>query len=135
MVADQDPVTLSGLGLTRSGPPSERTLRRILTALDAEVLDRVLGAWMWTRTTTTAGRRVIAIDGKTVRGARTRRVPDGDPADGVASCRRTTVAPHLVAAYDHDMGPSLDRSRSLRRATRSLQCNGFWNPSTSPAWW
>jgi hypothetical protein len=106
-VADQDPVTLSGFGLTRSEPPSEPTLRRILTALDAEVLDRVLGAWMWTRTTTTAGRRVIAIDGKTVRGARTRRVPDGEPGDGVTSCRRTTLAPHLVAAYDHDIGTVL----------------------------
>ncbi|WP_219068006.1 ISAs1 family transposase [Candidatus Mycobacterium methanotrophicum] len=44
---------------------------------------------MWTRTFTAGQRRVIAVDGKTVRGARTRR--DGK-------------APHLVAAFDHGAG-------------------------------
>jgi predicted transposase YbfD/YdcC len=46
-------------------------------------------AWfVWTRLRQVAGRRVIPIDGKTVRGART----------------VTTRAPHLVAALDHDTG-------------------------------
>jgi predicted transposase YbfD/YdcC len=43
---------------------------------------------MWTTTTVVAGCRVIAVDGKTVRGARA--------AGG--------VAPHLVAAYDQVRG-------------------------------
>ena len=47
---------------------------------------------MWTRTFTVDRRRVIALDGKTVRGARTR--PDGE-------------APHLVAAFDHIAGAVL----------------------------
>jgi len=34
------------------------------------VLDRVLGACLWTRAVQAGGRLVIAIDGKTVRGAR-----------------------------------------------------------------
>jgi len=54
-------------------------------------LDQVIGAFVWTRTHDVAGRRVIAIDGKTVRGART----------------AGTVAPHLVAAFDHATGTVL----------------------------
>ncbi len=101
-VADQEPMTLTTLGLTGSRPPSEPTLRRLLTAIDAEALDRVLGAWMWTRTTTTsAGRRVLAIDGKTVRGAHSPRASAGEPRGARG------VAPHLVAAYDHDTGTVL----------------------------
>jgi hypothetical protein len=34
------------------------------------VLDQVLGAWLWTRAVQAGGRLVIAIDGKTVRGAK-----------------------------------------------------------------
>ncbi|NHI05782.1 transposase [Streptomyces sp. KO7888] len=60
----------------------ESTLRRLFARLDADRLDVVLGTWSATRTTLIARRRVIAIDGKTVRGARV-----GD-----------TSAPHLVAA-------------------------------------
>jgi predicted transposase YbfD/YdcC len=43
---------------------------------------------MWTRTRVVDGRRVIAVDGKTVRGART----------------VTAVAPHLLAVLDHARG-------------------------------
>jgi predicted transposase YbfD/YdcC len=83
--ADADAETLVALGGDAARRPSESAIRRALSRLDAAVVDRVLGAWLWTRTTVTGGRRVIAIDGKTVRGART----------GGAR------APHLVAALDH----------------------------------
>jgi len=79
---------LPGEHLTRIGlamAPDESTLRKLFARLDADRLDRVLGAWLWTRTAVIDGRRVIALDGKTVRGART----------------ATTAAPHLVAALDH----------------------------------
>ncbi len=85
--ADLSSQQLSGLGLGCA--PEESTLRKLFARLGADALDRVLGAWLWTRTRVVDGRRVIAIDGKTVRGARTR--PDG-------------AAPHLVAAFDHDAG-------------------------------
>jgi hypothetical protein len=62
--------------------------RRLFARLDPDVLDAVIGAWMWTVTRLVAGRRVIAIDGKTVRGARA----------------GTAAAPHLVAAFDHAAG-------------------------------
>lgn len=52
------------------------------------MLDALIGAFMWTRTPLVHGRRVIAIDGKATRGARTKYMP----------------APHLVAAFDHASG-------------------------------
>jgi predicted transposase YbfD/YdcC len=82
---------LCQLELTRSRAPDASTFRRLFTRLDAAVLDQLIGAFLWTRTATVAGRRVIALDGKTVRGART----------------ATTVAPHLVAAFDHASGTVL----------------------------
>lgn len=59
--------------------------------VDADRLDALLGTWVATRAVLVAGRRVIAIDGKTVRGAR-----DGDAS-----------APHLVAALAHGSGTVL----------------------------
>jgi predicted transposase YbfD/YdcC len=88
---DLDEGHLAQLGLTRPHAPDASTFRRVFTRLDAAALDRVLGACLWTRTGSIAGRRVIALDGKTVRGART----------------VTTPAPHLVAAFDHATGTVL----------------------------
>ena len=95
---DLDGEQLRELGLTRSYAPNASTFRRLFMTLDAAVLDAVIGAFMWTRTRTINGRRVIAIDGKTVRGARTATGDDG--AGG-------TTAPHLVAALDHATGTVL----------------------------
>ena len=81
--------TLASFGLTGGNGPDESTLRKLFARIDADALERALGVWMGTRTFTVDRRRVIALDGKTVRGARTR--PDGK-------------APHLVAAYDHGAG-------------------------------
>jgi hypothetical protein len=57
------------LGLVR-GPVAETTLRRLFARLDADRLDALLGTWAAARAALVEGRRVIAIDGKTVRGAR-----------------------------------------------------------------
>ncbi len=90
--ADVGAGALAAFGIDRSGAPEESTLRKLFARLDADALDAALGRWMWTRTGTVAGRRVIALDGKTVRGARVR--PDGR-------------APHLIAAFDHAAGAVL----------------------------
>lgn len=87
-VADADTCVLARLGLAGARRPCEATIRRALHRVDAQLLDVVLGAWMRTRVGELAGRRVIAVDGKTVRGAR---------AAGKA-------APHLLAALDHGSG-------------------------------
>lgn len=88
--ADAGVDVLATLGATR-GAAEESTFRRAFAAIDAEKLDAVLGAWLWTRTVQVTSRLVIAIDGKTVRGARTK---DGQ-------------APHLVAALAHSIGAVL----------------------------
>jgi len=90
-VADADADLLAVLGFDRGCGPSESAIRRAFARLDAAKLDAILAAWLWTRTAVVGQRRVIAIDGKTVRGART----------------RDTSAPHLVAAFDHDSGAVL----------------------------
>ena len=86
-VAHQSTSTLAGLGVEGAGP-GESTIRRAFARLDGDLVDQVLGALLWTRTQRAGGRRVIAIDGKTVRGART----------------PTQTAPHLVAALDQQVG-------------------------------
>ena len=96
-VADADVDLLAALGIRRGRRPSESAIRRAFARLDAAKLDAILAAWVWTRTVVVDQRRVIAIDGKTVRGARTRD----------ATGTTITAAPHLVAAYDHGSGAVL----------------------------
>ena len=88
--ADAGPEVLAGLGAAR-GPAEESTFRRAFALVSPDVLDRVLGAWLQTRAVQAGGRLVIAIDGKTVRGAKNK---DGK-------------APHLVAALAHGIGAVL----------------------------
>lgn len=96
-VADADADLLATLGSRRGRGPSESAIRRAFARLDAARLDAILAAWMWTRTVVVDQRRVIAIDGKTVRGARTRN----------KTSNTISAAPHLVAAFDHDSGAVL----------------------------
>lgn len=88
--SDMLPDRLTRLGL--SAVPDESTLRKLFVRLDVLALDRQFGVFAWTRTRLVQGRRVIAIDGKTLRGARAGK-------DG-----RDVSAPHLVAALDHATG-------------------------------
>lgn len=49
---------------------SERTIRRVLGSVDADELDRVVGGWLSQHADTAAdGVRVVAIDGKVLRGS------------------------------------------------------------------
>ena len=91
--ADAGADVLATLGATR-GAAEESTFRRAFAALDADALDTALGAWLWTRSALVAGRMVIALDGKTVRGARS----------------KNTTAPHLVAALATAPGRYAGRS-------------------------
>jgi predicted transposase YbfD/YdcC len=88
--ADAGPEVLAVLGAAR-GAAEESTFRRAFALVSADVLDRVLGAWLHTRAVAAGGRLVIAIDGKTVRGAKT----------------KAGEAPHLVAALAHGIGAVL----------------------------
>src|SRR5487761_1069759 len=83
-----DPRALRRLGLTGT-VPSESTFRRTLQRLDADAFDELAGRWAARRTAPgPGGRRVIAVDGKTLRGS-------GHGSDG---------SRHLLAALDHAHG-------------------------------
>src|SRR4029077_15118994 len=84
------PDVRAALGAER-GPAEESTYRRAFALVSADVLDRVLGAWLHTRAVPAGGRLVIAIDGKTVRGAKS----------------KGGKATHLVAALAHGIGAGL----------------------------
>lgn len=92
--ADVGTQLLDRLGLDPT-VPSEATLRRVIEALDAEAFSLICGAWLRVRAQTINGRLVIALDGKTVRGAR-----DSDAR-----------APHLVAAFTHHDGIVLGQTQ------------------------
>jgi predicted transposase YbfD/YdcC len=91
--ADAGPEVLAVLGAAR-GPAEESAFRRAFALVSADVLGRVLGAWLWTRAVLAGGRLVIAIDGKAVRGAKSK---DGK-------------APHLAAALAHGIGAVLGQA-------------------------
>src|ERR671927_385042 len=82
---------LAELGLSRPRAPDASTFRKVLARVEAAVLDQLVGAFLWARTRVVGGRRVIALDGKTVRGAR--------PG--------AKAAPHLVSAFDQATGTVL----------------------------
>jgi predicted transposase YbfD/YdcC len=86
--ADADEETLARLGVT-GAVPSESTFRRTLQRLDAGVFDDLAGHWAAHRTAPGPGqRRVIAVDGKTLRGS----------GHGEQGSR------HLLAAFGHGHG-------------------------------
>lgn len=65
-------------------PPSEPTIRRLLSRIDADAVDAGLTGWMRARSKDEA----IAVDGKTIRGA----------------SRHTGQKIHLLSAFLHNMG-------------------------------
>ncbi|GAB2473926.1 ISAs1 family transposase [Xylanimonas ulmi] len=83
---DAGPARLAVLGMRKVA--DESTFRRVFARLDADGLDQTLGAWAVTRVRTVGGRRVLAIDGKAVRGAR----------------KRGAAVSFLVAALEHTTG-------------------------------
>jgi predicted transposase YbfD/YdcC len=64
--------------------PGEATIRRVLTGIDGDALDRAVSSWLLDRYPVT-GWRAVAVDGKTLRGA------------ARAGGRRI----HLLSAVDH----------------------------------
>lgn len=97
---DLTPTVQARLGLGRR-PPCESTIRRVLQAVDAAELDQVVSSWLAVRAAPNAPsapaarpRQVIALDGKTARGAR----------------RAGGRAVHLLAAYDTGTGEVLGQS-------------------------
>lgn len=98
--------------------PSEATIRQVFGRVDGDELDRVLGRHLAAGIGVEDGRRAVAVDGKTVRGART----------GHSS------APHLVSAVTHGEAVVLGQRRTadksneipaVRKLLRGLDIVGF----------
>jgi predicted transposase YbfD/YdcC len=73
--ADAPQPVRAALGARRDAPghfsvPAEATIRRTLARLDADALAGVIGAWLADRDRPDQRRRAVAVDGKTLRGAR-----------------------------------------------------------------
>lgn len=76
--------------------PASNTLGRVLARIDADVLDAAVCRWLISRAGSSgSGRRLIAVDGKTLRGS--------GPAGAQV---------HLLAAVDHHDGPPSPSTRS-----------------------
>jgi predicted transposase YbfD/YdcC len=98
---DLTPTVRDRLGLGRRAP-SESTIRRVLQRVDADQLDTAVCSWLAARPSRAQdgapdGVRVIAVDGKSARGARCRSASDGR-------------AVHLLAAFDTASGAVLGQS-------------------------
>jgi predicted transposase YbfD/YdcC len=107
--------------------PCESTLRRCLQTTDAPALDAAVAGWAGARLAaqqavaahaadqlllpSSAGRRVIAVDGKTLRGSAPRST-----LEQVAAARRGAGRTHLVAACDHASGVTLGQVACPREA-------------------
>jgi predicted transposase YbfD/YdcC len=118
-VADVPDATVQALGIAADRRPSETMIRRLLQTLDPDLLTTVISAWLASRSTMDipAGRRAIAVDGKTLRGFRT----TGTAADLVmAACDQATGV--VLASTDVDgktneitrFAPLLDQISDLR---------------------
>jgi predicted transposase YbfD/YdcC len=87
--ADTPQPVRAALGARRDAPdrwvvPAEATIRRTLGRVDPTALAAVIGAWLTDRDHPGQRRRAVAVDGKTLRGA-----------------RRDGRQVHLLAAMDH----------------------------------
>ena len=89
-VADLPADTAPLLGIDPGRRPSESMMRRLLQAVDPDLLAAAIGRWLATRAPPPApgSRQAIALDGKTLRGSRT----------------RTAAARHVLAAADQATG-------------------------------
>jgi len=79
----------AALGITHADTPSVATLFRLFRDLDRDAFERALAGWVQAQLP--PGERVLAVDGKTLRGIHGEAVP------GV----------HLVAAFMHGSGSVL----------------------------
>jgi len=92
-------------------PPSEATLRRVASRVDATELEAVIAAWTAAHTpgpdpdAPVPGRVAVAIDGKTVRGAKS-------PGK---------VTPHLLSAATHEV-PVVLAQRQIPDKTNEIPC-------------
>lgn len=115
--ADDGAAQLLEHGIGVDGVPSESAIRRTLQRIAVDQLESVIGAWMWLRTTMIDGRRVIAFDGKTLRGARSK---SGELTHLLAGlCQRSGVVVGQV-----EVGAKTNEIPTLRALLATLDITG-----------
>ncbi|WP_406081275.1 ISAs1 family transposase [Micromonospora sp. NBC_00858] len=89
-IADVPAATALALGMAPDRRPSEAMIRRLLQAIDPQLLTAAVSVWLTGRAAagTSTSRRAIAVDGKTLRGSRT----------------TDAAARHVMAACDQAVG-------------------------------
>ncbi|MFV2104818.1 ISAs1 family transposase, partial [Micromonospora sp. LOL_024] len=115
-VADVPAPTALALGMTPDRRPSEPMIRRLLQAMDPQLLTAAIGVWLAGRTTATPP-QAIAVDGKALRGSRT---PDTPARHVMAACDQATGV--VLGSIDVDgktneitrFAPLLDQLADLR---------------------
>lgn len=123
---DLDDIARARLGFRR-GVPATTTMWRLLIRLDADLLATILAGWLRTRTRPIAHRpryrQVIAVDGKTLRGARR---PDGGQVHLLSALDTSTgivVAQVTVAAKSNEIpafAPLLDAIEQVLGSLKDL---------------
>jgi hypothetical protein len=108
----------------RFRPPGEATIRRVLKAVDAGQFDAAVTSWLASATAAGGRRRVVAVDGKALRGTR------HSAAGGQAA--------HLLAAIDQQALAVLAQTAvdgKTNEITGSRRCRAHWispEPSSPP---
>jgi hypothetical protein len=107
-------------------PPGEATVRRVLARIDAEALDRTIGAWLASqqppppthhhRRRPRPWRQGVAVDGKTLRGSGHHQSP---PV-------------HLLAAMDHTSRAVLAQTDVDTTSNEITQSSPCWRAWTLP---
>ena len=119
--ADTPQPVRAALGARRDAPdrwvvPAETTIRRTLTRVDPNLLAAVIGAWLADRDRPGQPRRAVAVDGKTLRGARC----DGRQVHLLAAMNHTTRA--VLAQCQVDGAP--DEVPGFQPLLRDLELAG-----------
>ena len=113
---DADREVLFRIGISaKQALPSESRMRRTLVQLDADDLDARLAGWLTIRVCFLGGQRIIAYDGKTMRGTRT-----------------TSGAPHLIAAFDHAADAVVGQLAVSAKSNEYRPCGTCWARWRSP---
>ncbi len=100
-------------------PRARVTLRWVLQQLDADELDRVVGGWLAGQARVESEGDAIAVDGKTLRGA---RQPDGRQA-------------HLFAALAHGAGTVLAQREVPPETNETTQLEPLLEGWARPGGW
>jgi hypothetical protein len=120
-VADLPAETAAALGTDRRCP-SESTIRRLLGKVDADRFDAAIGGFVQSLCTSLAPARrwrVLAVDGKTLRGSR--RVLAADAATGIEEPAR-----HLLAVIDQQTRVVLGQlAVAGKTGAKSSEINAF----------